>query len=104
MRVERILLPEKFERFVVAASAPEIVERAQITARGERASAVGGKDHARDRRIDLPFGELVRERAHHGAGHRVERVRPVERDQPGRAAPLEQEVGMGCAVHAAAHR
>ena len=104
LRVERVLLAKKVERLLVAAGAPEIVERAQIAAGGERAAAARAEDHARDRGIGLPLRELLRERAHHGAGHRVERLRPIERDQPGGAAPLEQDVGLGAVAHAVAHR
>ena len=35
------------------------------------------------------------ERAHHAEGHRVERLRAVERDETGGAAALEQDFGLG---------
>ena len=105
-RVERVFLAEKAERIVIAPGAPEIVQRAQIAARRERARAVGGEDHARDRAIGLPFGELLRERAYHAAGHRIERVWSIERDETRRAAALEQDFRLVCACrsHPAAHR
>ena len=46
-------------------------------------------------RVVRPGVELARERAHHLVRDRVERLRPVERDDAGGAAPLEQDVGVG---------
>src|SRR5207302_1921039 len=88
--VERVFLAKEGKRIVVAAGAPEIVKRAQVAAGRERALAVRGQDHARDRGIDFPRRELLRERAHHAGSHRIERVRAIERDEAGCAAALEQ--------------
>ena len=64
--VERVFLPEIFERFVMATGTTEIVEGAQIPAGGEGAPTIGGDDHTGDRGIAFPPGQLLRERTHHG--------------------------------------
>ena len=39
--------------------------------------------------------ELRAQRPHHVVGDGVERLRPVERDEAGRAAPLEKDFAAG---------
>jgi hypothetical protein len=94
-RVERVFLAPELHRAVDAAGLAEIVERADVAA-GRECPLAGCGDHdASDRRVARPGGKLRGERAHHAVGDRVERLRPVERDDAGRAAALEQDFGLG---------
>src|SRR5262249_23419051 len=86
---------------VEASGAAQVIQCAQITARGEGAGITRGNDHPADGGIRLPFGELPRELAHRGQRYPVERGRPIERDETRRAAPLGQEV---VRAHALDHR
>src|SRR5204863_2844419 len=88
------------ERLVEKPGTTEIIERPHISTRREGARITRGNDHPGDRRIRLPFGELSREFGHHGQRHRVERMRPIERDMTRGTAPLEQEI---VRAHAPAH-
>jgi hypothetical protein len=99
--VERVFLAKIGKRLLVPSGAPQVVECAQIPARREGAGVIRSDDHARDLGITLPVRELSRQRAHHGERHRVERMRPVERDETRCAAPLEQDIAR---AHALAHR
>ena len=99
--VERIFVAPERQRLVVLAGLAEIVERADIAAGRERPAARRRDDDARDRRIVCPVLQLRRQRPHHAVRHGVERLRPVERDEAGRAAPLEQNFDV---AHAAAPR
>src|SRR6185369_13962414 len=92
--IEPIFAAEEGKLLLVLSGTSQIVEGAQITACGKRALPIGSDDNTRHRRIGFPFLELSRETAHHRAGDRIERMRPIERDQPGRAAALEQQVGL----------
>ena len=94
-RVERIFVAPELQRLVVAAGLAEIVEMADIAA-GREGALAGGLDHdARDRRVVGPGVKLRAQRQHHRMGDGIERLRPVERDEAGGAAPLEQDFGGG---------
>ena len=99
--VERVFLAKIAERLVVASCAPEIVERAQISARGERAGVIRGDDNAAHAWFPLPFRELPRQLAHHRKRYRIERMRPIERDETRRTPSFEQEI---VRPHALAHK
>ena len=65
-------------------------------AAGREGALAGRLDHhARDRRIVAPGVELRAQRHRHAVRDGVERLRPVEGDEAGRAAPLEQDFGRG---------
>ena len=90
--VKRILRTKEIERFILPPGAPQVVERAQIAAGGESATAIRGYDHSGNRGIRLPPREPVRELGYHRMRYRVERMRPIENDVPRRASALEQDV------------
>jgi hypothetical protein len=73
----------------MAPAGASIVERADVAAGGERPPASGRQNHPRHRHIGLPLPQLLRQRPDHTERHRIQRLRPVERDNPCRAAALE---------------
>ena len=95
-RVERIFVAPELQRLGVAAGLAQIVKRADIAAGGKGAIAGRGDDNTRDRLVIGPGVELRAQSAHHVVGDGVERLRPVERDQPRRAATFEQDAGVHC--------
>ena len=100
--IETVFVPPVGQRLVDAPSLVEIIEGAQIAARGKGPLARGGDNHARDRAIVRPVGKLSGKAAHHRVGDRVERLRPVEGDKPGSAATVEKNFSVR--RHAAGRR
>ena len=96
--IERIFVAPELQRFIVAARLAEIVKRANVAAGGKGTLACGGDHHPRDRGVVGPAIELRAQRQHHGVRDGIERLRPIERDDAGGAAPLEQNVHLahGC--------
>ena len=71
--------------------------RGPVIVRDDLADAIrplarGLDHHPRHRRIVGPSVELRAQRAYHAVSEGIERLRPVERDDAGGAAPLEQDV------------
>jgi hypothetical protein len=95
LRVQPIFVPKKRKLLIVAPSNAKIIERAQIAAGREGAFAIRCDNDAADCRIGCPFAELLRETADHGRAYRIERLRPIEGDQPGCTAAVEEQIGLG---------
>ena len=51
-------------------------------------------DDPSDILVDFPFVERAGDRAQHGQRQRVERLRAVEHDEAGAAAPLDKRLGV----------
>jgi hypothetical protein len=90
--IERIFVAPELQRLAVPPGLAEIVERANVAAGREGALAGSLDHHAGNRRIVSPAIELGAQRKHHGVGDGVERLRPVERDETGRAATFEENI------------
>ena len=80
------------------------LDRAEIAAGRESAAAIGHDDDARHGFIVGPGVELRAQRMHHAVRDGVERRRPVERDDAGRAAALEEDFGFAHAFNSPASR
>ena len=62
---------------------------ADIAASREGALALGHDDDARNSVVVSPGGQLRAQRMHHAERDGIERLRPVQRDDAGRATALE---------------
>src|ERR1043165_1484064 len=93
VHIERIFVAPERQHLLLAPCAPKFIERPNVAAGGKCPLALRPDDHARDRRIALPCLKLARERAHHLARHRIERLGPIERDDAGGPAPFKQDYG-----------
>ena len=73
-----------------------------VPAGAERLIARSADDDTRDLRVALPRVERSRDPTNHGQSQRIERLRPVQDDDPGSAAPLDHRLRAVRAVHAGA--
>ncbi len=92
--VERIFVAPELQGFVVPAGLAQIGQRANVATRRKSPPAGSRDDDARDGGIARPGIELGAQCTHHVVGYGVERLWPVERHHAGRAAALEQDVGL----------
>ena len=99
--VERIFVAPELQGVRLALGFAEIVQMADVATSGESALAIGHDDDARDRVVVGPGGQLRAQGMHHAMRHRIERLRPVQRDNAGRAAALEEYFGF---AHVIAHK
>src|SRR5689334_18401435 len=85
------IAPE-LQRLLVAFRLTEIVKNPNIPARGKCALARSNDDDAIDGRLRGPAIQLRSQCANHRVRDSVEGFRPVESDESGRAATLEENI------------
>ena len=91
-RLRGVFLGEEGGRVVVRRIGHGAVKALDVAAGRERLAARAPDQNDVDRRIYRPGVQLAMEGAHHFQADRVQRLRPIERDEPEPAPALEQDV------------
>ena len=95
LRVQQILFAPEIHRSVIATALEQLDERADVAARRECLPAGRLNHNARDTPITGPCGELRPDRADCRDRKCIQGLRPVQRDDAGGPASLEQNFGFG---------
>ena len=94
-RIEMDTHRARTQHLLLLAGAAEFPQRANIAAGRKRlARPPPSRSRARPPSSCCPGAQLAVECTHHAVRHGIERLRPVERDNAGRAAPLEQDFSL----------